>query len=154
MEPLLDGEVELTEDETLLRQITLPLWDDKKSQPASTSFGPMTADRGMPSFSRSTVVSAEESQGWHNANAAKESLAVWGCTVVDVLEASEPIKAETRSVDDSSVRPVEGRVKSPGHCYVDYRHLTKSEERHLRAQLLMRSLSYGEILGRAPKDPT
>lgn len=152
LEPLAEGEVELKDDETLFRQITVPMWDDKRSQPASVSFGPSTADQGMPSFARSSAVTAEESQRWHNENAAKESLAVWGCTVLEVIDSADTNGAQTRVVDDAAVPPPPGRPKSPGHCYVDYRHLTKDEERDLRAQLLMRALARGELLGRAPRE--
>lgn len=146
-EPLQSGEFELTEDETLLRQITPPLMNEKDSIPASTAFGPANIDKGMPSFARSTKVSPEESREWHNANARQPSLGVWGCSVSEVLASREPVGADTRSVDDARVETES--PKSPGHCYVDYRHLSKDERRLLRAELLMYAIDRGEILGAA-----
>lgn len=135
MLPLEQLEVLLTdESEVLYRQLTEPLYDPALKRPSSHAFGPKDADHGKPSFVRSSLVSAQDSRDWHTANAAKPSLAVWGCTVGAVNGEG------VRAVDDAAT-PGE---KSPGHAYVDYRSLSKPETKVIRAVLLAESLKLGE----------
>ena len=124
-------------DELLLRQITEPLMTDGK--PSSQAFGPSTSDKGAPSFSRRTKTTPTKSRAWHDANAAKPSLGVWACSTSEVDDAG------TRSVDDSGVPAAPGTKKAPGHCYVDYRHMAKSEERLVRSLLLAKALDRQEL---------
>jgi hypothetical protein len=134
--PLEEQEVHLTDGtEVLYRQLTEPLYDPAMKQPSSHAFGPKTADQGKPSFARSSVVTAQESRDWHTDNAAKPSLAVWGCTVGAVDD------QEVRAVDDSGTPG----TKSPGHAYVDYRGLSKPEEKAVRSALLAEALRLGEF---------
>jgi hypothetical protein len=136
MQPLDDREVLLEDgDEVLYRQLTEPLYDPTLKQPSSHAFGPKDADQGKPSFVRSSTVSAQESRDWHTANAAKPSLAVWGCTVGTVNGEA------LRAVDDSAM-PGD---KAPGHAYVDYRGLSKPEVKLVRSVLLAEALALGEF---------
>lgn len=136
---LVSGEILLdpVSEELLLRQITEPLMTDGK--PSSQAFGPSTADKGAPSFSRRTKTTPKKSREWHNANAAKPSLGVWACSTSEVHDAG------SRSVDDSGVPAIPGQKKAPGHCYVDYRHMAKSEERLVRSLLLAKALDRQEL---------
>jgi hypothetical protein len=133
---LADCEATLTDGEELLyRQVTEYNWDAQSNTPATQAFGPSPIDKGMASYSRSSVVSAEESRTWHNENASSHSMSVWGVSVQEVID------QQTRAVDDSGC-PGD---HSPGHCYVDFRHLAKKDERKFRGMLLARALARGEI---------
>ena len=134
------GEQELTKDEVLWRQVTKFIWDEEKRVPASNAFGPSTADEGRPSFSQSGKVTAQESRDWHQQNARSPSLSVWSVSVFDVL------KAKLRVIDDSAVpvRVGEGK-KAPGHCYADFRNLTRAERKNAYAILLREALRRGEV---------
>lgn len=133
--PLVSGEVQLSpSSELIYRQITPHLWSTDDATPALYSFGPQSSDRGKPSFSRSKKVTAKESFEWHNLNAHSKSNGVWACTV------DEACQAKLRVVDDSEV----GVAAAPGHCYVDYRGLSKSEERERRAILARFAISRGK----------
>ena len=48
-------------------------------------------------------------------------------------------------VDDASVPREPEEVRSPGHCFVDYRGLTRQERKDLRAHLYMCATARGEI---------
>ncbi|GEB66243.1 hypothetical protein SAT01_36910 [Sinomonas atrocyanea] len=135
---LLPEEVQLDGgSELLYRQITPPLMD--KGKPSSTAFGPATADEGKPSFARESKTTPQDARDWHTANAAKPSLGVWACSVEEVDAAN------TRAVDDSGVPPQPQQKVAPGHCYVDYRHLDKKDERKVRSALLAKALAREEI---------
>lgn len=125
--------------ELLYRQIPEHYWDPIAGKPSSAAFGPAGIDSGMPSFSRSARVNAQESRDWHQHNARSHSRGVWACTVEEVDA------ADTRSVDDSDCPSLPHKPRSPGHCYVDYRHLDKRGERIVRASLLAAALQRGEI---------
>ena len=132
--PLVSGENQLpSSDELIFRQITPQLWSGGDAAPALYSFGPQPSDKGKPSFSRSSKVSAQQSFEWHNKNAHSESHGVWACTVDEVCQ------AKLRVVDDSAVNA----GAAPGHCYVDYRSLSKAEERERRAILARFAISRG-----------
>lgn len=139
---LIEGEVEIepaddsAEDEFLFRQIPTHLWDARKGQIGVGAFGPLEADRGAPSFSRSSKVTAAQSFEWHNSNVKSTSLSVWACTVTDV------VKAGTRSIDDENAPLEAGKKRAPGHAYIDYRHLSKAEKKAIRAHLLMCAIDH------------
>ncbi len=124
-------------DEFLWRQITPIIWNGEKGQPKIDAFGPKTADMQKPSFSRSKLVTAKESFTWHNKHANSKSLAVWACRVSDCGQ------IDLQVIDDysNSSKP---KNMAPGHAYVDYRGLSKKEERDKRAELLMAALDYGQ----------
>jgi len=135
-EPLADCEAALTDwDELIYRQVTEYHWDAQSNTPATHAFGPSSIDKGKASYSRSSVVSAEASRMWHNQNAASHSKSVWGVSVREVID------QETRVVDDVGC-PGD---YAPGHCYVDFRHLAKTDERKVRGMLLARALARGEL---------
>lgn len=144
---LRDGEQEILpvagreDDELLWRQIADHSWDATYGQPGSNSFGPMPVDKGMPSFSRQSKVTAQESRTWHNENAKSPSKGVWACSV------SEVEKAKSRAIDDSETPEEPGAKRAPGHAFVDYRHLMSDRRARadLRAELLMYALERGEI---------
>lgn len=125
--------------ELLYRQVPEHYWDPIAGKPSSAAFGPATIDGGMPSFSRSKKVTAQGSRDWHQHNARSHSHGVWACTVEEVDA------ADTRSVDDSDCPSPPRKPRSPGHCYVDYRHFGKRGERIVRASLLAAALERGEI---------
>lgn len=135
---LLEGEQLMsTADELIFRQTTKHMFDDGKL--ATTAFGPTTADKGTPSYSRSTVVTAQEARDWHTRNARTRSLGVWAVTVGEVVE------SERYVVDDSKTHLPDNEKRAPGHCFVDYRGLTKQQERELRTNLYFRAIDRGEV---------
>lgn len=140
---LRDGESLITDvAEILYRQITEHMKDGDRV--ASTAFGPMPIDRDMPSFSRGSVVSAQQARDWHTQIAASPSLGVWAVTAGEVME------ARRWSIDDSGIPLAEDENRAPGHCYVDYRNLSRPQRKELRVQLWMRAMERGEI----PTDDT
>lgn len=136
------GEEEITNpDELIFRQITPHILCDKDGTPASHAFGPSTADQGKPSYSRESKVTPQEAFEWHNSQARSKSVGVWGCAITEVHTAN------LRAVDDSGV--ASNTPKAPGHCFVDFRGLTKQEIRNRRALLFRAALKRG-ILYPAP----
>jgi len=132
--------VERDKDELVYRHITAPLLSPDTRTPSSSAFGPKPIDKGKPSFIRSALVpSAQDARDWHTAHAAKPSLGVWACSV------SEVIGTGTQTIDDSAVTPPDGEVVAPGHCFVDYRHLNKSDERKVRSLLLAFAIGRKEL---------
>ncbi|MDD0856771.1 hypothetical protein NHF46_01030 [Arthrobacter alpinus] len=138
---LMSCEAELLEEETedLFRQVTAHHWDDQVGRPLAAAFGPSDSDQGKASYTRSTKVSAEDSRNWHNDNARSASKGVFKVTVDEV------VKASLRAVDDSGCPIPEGEKRAPGHCFVDFQHVKKKEERRLRAILYAKALAWGEI---------
>lgn len=134
-------EIELEQNEDLYRQIPTHLWDGQAGRPLASAFGPSDADKGKPSYSRSTLVSAQASRDWHNENARSTSRGVYKVTVDEV------VKADLKSFDDSKCPVPPGEKRAPGHCYVDFQHLAgdKKEERRLRGLLYARALAWGKI---------
>lgn len=106
---------------------------------ASTAFGPLPADQGMPSFSRSSVVTAQESRDWFSVNSGKISHAVYGVTVEEVIAAGTVV------VDDSACELAADEIRSPGHCFVNYRELSRPERKTVRAKLYMSAMDRKEI---------
>ena len=100
---------------------------------------PTTADKGTPSYSRSKVVTAQEARDWHTRNARTRSLGVWAVTVGEV------VKSKRYVVDDSKTPLPDNEKRAPGHCFVDYRGLTKQQERELRTNLYFRAIDRGEV---------
>ncbi|TWX34995.1 hypothetical protein ES689_14225 [Frigoribacterium sp. ACAM 257] len=141
-----DIAVELREGEQLMsdaeeiayRQITPRMFIDN-GQIASTAFGPNSSDNNMPSYSRSTLVSPQEARDWHNEYATSASQGVWGVTVGEVIASHSYV------VDDSASPQEQGEIRAPGHCFVDFRGLTRAQRKELRAQLLLHALERGEI---------
>lgn len=135
---LRDGESLITDvDEVLYRQITEHMKDGDRV--ASTAFGPMPIDRDMPSFSRGSLVSAQQARDWHTRIAASPSLGVWAITAGEVMEAGR------WSIDDSGTPLAQDENRAPGHCYVDYRNLSRPQRKALRGHLWMRAMERGEI---------
>lgn len=126
------------ENELIYRQITQHMIT-KDGQIGSHAFGASNADRGMPSYSRSTLVSAQDARNWHTANANSPSLSVWGLTVGEVAEVKRIV------VDDSGTPLPDGVLRAPGHCFIDLRNLTTDQIKSIRAVLLRAALQRGEI---------
>lgn len=149
-EQLTLGEIEISPqtisnpDELLYRQVTPSLWVKENGRPVSHAFGPQSADRGKPSYSRGSRVSAREAYDWHNENARSASHGVWACSVAEVYVAG------LCAVDDSATNT----NAAPGHCYVDFRGLSKSEERNMRSILyrfaIARGVQYPDSADLAP----
>lgn len=125
--------------ELLYRQVCAHIWDSQYGKPNLDSFGPQGSDKRKPSFSRSSIVTAQQSRDWHNANARSKSMGVWACSVVEIQEAG------TRGIDDSETPLLPGTKRAPGHAFVDYRHMTKPQIREVKAKLLMAALGRKEI---------
>lgn len=135
---LLDGEQLMSDgDELTYRQITKHLLDGEKV--ATSAFGPVTSDRRMPSFARKSIVTAQEARDWHTENAKSPSLGVWAVTV------AETVDADCYTVDDSKTPLASGEKRAPGHCFVDYRGLSKQTEREVRTKLYWAAMARGEI---------
>jgi hypothetical protein len=136
---LAEGEtLVVAEHEVLFRQLTRHLIS-ADGLPASHAFGPGNSDRGRASYSRSSVVTAQQARDWHCAVASSPSLAVWGVTVGEVVEQGRPV------VDDSAAPAVSDQNRAPGHCFVDFNGLTKHEIKDVRTELYWRALERGEI---------
>ena len=124
-------------DELIYRQITAHMMDG--SQIATTAFGPMPADNNMPSYSRSSVVGPQDARDWHTRNAPNPSLGVWAVAVAEVIE------AERHVIDASAAALDASNKRAPGHCFVDYRGLSRVERKTLRSRLWFRAVERGEI---------
>lgn len=124
-------------DELIYRQITAHMMDG--NQIATTAFGPMPADSDMPSYSRSSVVEPQDARDWHTRNAPSPSLGVWALAVAEVIE------AERHVIDDSAVALDASNMRAPGHCFVDYRGLSRVERKTVRSRLWFRAVERGEI---------
>lgn len=141
-----DIDVELAEGEVLVvdpleliyRQITESMVAGGGVQ--TYAFGASDADKGKPSYARSSVVTAQESRDWHNQHARNKSIAVFALTVDEVYE------EELLVIDDTACRLPPGLVRSPGHCYIDMRRLTKVELKSVRFRLHERAMKRGEVL--------
>lgn len=135
---LLEGEQLITGgDELLFRQATKHMYDG--DQLATTAFGPTSADAGRPSYSRSSVVAPQDARDWHTLNAKTPSLSVWALSVREVI-------GEGRYAVDDANAPIQGGTeRAPGHCFVDFRGLTKPRVRELRAKFYFRAVQRGEI---------
>lgn len=129
-------------DELIYRQITAHMMDG--DQIATTAFGPMPADSDMPSYSRASLVNAQDARDWHTRNAPSPSRGVWALAVAEVIE------VERYVIDDSAVALDANQKRAPGHCFVDYRGLTRAEKKTLRSQLWFRAVERGEV----PTKPT
>ena len=139
---LTQGEEIMTDSgEMMYRQLTIYTYDEVNEQPSMNAFGPSDSDVGKPSFVRSTQTTPQAAQAWHNQNAQTPSVGVWQVSVGDVEDVG------LRAVDDQAVPPPPGaKPRSPGHCFADYRHLGKSEERKLRGLVLARALGHGKVI--------
>ncbi len=136
---LLDGEQLLSDAKELAYRQIAPHMLVDEGKVATTAFGPNTADKGRPSFSRSTVLSAQESRDWHTQNARSPSSGVYGVTVGEVIESGRYV------VDDSGCPIPDGAIRAPGHCFVDFRGLERPLMKELRARLYMHAMARGEI---------
>lgn len=135
---LLEGESLMSAvEERIYRQITALMIDGE--QIATTAFGPATIDRDMPSFTRSTIRSAQEARNWHSQHANRASVGVYAVTVGEVIDGRRHV------VDDSAKPLAEGEVRAPGHCFVDYRGMSRPAKKELRAHLWLKAIARGEI---------
>jgi hypothetical protein len=135
---LRDGESLMSdEDELVYRQITVHMMDGE--QIATTAFGPMPSDNGMPSFSRSSLTNPQDARDWHTRNVPSPSLGVWALAVGEVLEAGR------YTIDDSGAPLVPDNKRAPAHCFVDYRGMLRLERKTLRGRLWFRAIERGEM---------
>ena len=142
--PLVLGEAEISDDpaELLFRQVTPRVWVSEEGKPAKDAFGPKSVDKGKPSYSRASKVTAEDAYEWHNLNANSPSVGTWACSLEEVNGAN------LSAVDDSAAAT--SSPQAPGHCYVDFRNMTKREERDKRAIMLRAALARGIVYPDAP----
>lgn len=122
--------------ELIFRQITKHLI--KGNQIGSPAFV-SSPDNGTPSYSRSSIVTAQQSRDWHTANAKSPSLAVCALAVEDVAS------LDINVIDDSSRPLATEEIRAPGHCFVDCRNLSKMEMTNLRGNLLRFAHKHGFI---------
>jgi hypothetical protein len=135
---LLEGEQLMSNaGELVYRQMTQHMFDGDKLK--TEAFGPSSADRDMPSYARSTETTPQESRDWHTQNAKSRSLGVWGVTVGEAIESGRHV------VDDSQRPPYEDKRRAPGHCFVDFRGLSRPHKRELRARLYFYATDRGEL---------
>lgn len=122
--------------EHIYRQITKHLLHgDAISSQAFLS----SVDKGAPSYSRSSIVSAQESRNWHTVFATSPSLAVCTVTVEEVSSLS------LNSIDDSGKALEEDSNRAPGHCYLDCRSIGKREMINIRSNLLRFAIVHGIV---------
>jgi hypothetical protein len=131
-----------TADELIYRQITEHL--KHGDQVATHAFTGPSSEGFTPSYSRSSVVSAQDSRDWHTRRGHSPSLGVWAVTIQEVVGAA------SRAIDDSRRPLAEGEVRAPGHCFVDARGRDKLAVKELRAALWEAAMRRGEIPTRAP----
>lgn len=144
---LLEGEQLMSDAEELAYRQMAPHMFSDDGKIASTVFGPSAADNGKPSYSRESRVSAQEARDWYARNARKPSLGVYAVSVGEVIDSGR------YAVDDSECALPEGEKRAPGHCFVDFRGLTKWQKKDLRALLHMHAMERGEIpTEAAPED--
>lgn len=125
-------------DELALRQITE--WMAPDGAILTHVFGPSTADQGMPSYSRDSVVDAQTARDWHNGRPnGSRSVGVWAVSVEEVIAAGRHV------IDDSAAPTAPDAVRAPGHCYVDFRGLPKPDVKSIRYLLWQRAMERGEI---------
>ena len=135
---LLEHEQLMSEaDELIYRQITAHMRDG--DQIRTDAFGPSTADASKPSYARSSITSPQDARDWHTRIARSPSTGVWAVSV------GEAIASGRHVVDDSAVPLVGEEKRAPGHCFIDFRGLTKAQERELRTKLYFRAVARGEI---------
>lgn len=141
------GEIEIKGDsaELLYRQITPHIWVSDDGVPANHAFGPLPIDKGKPSYSRESKTEPQTSFEWHNDNANSPSHGVWACSVEEVNQAS------LAAIDDSGVTV--NPPQAPGHCYVDFRGLSRGERKDRRSILLRAALARGLVYPDAPVIP-
>ena len=127
--PIAEGEIELSEkanaSELLWRQIH-PKYTDRGII-TEQAFQPGSSDPKRLSCSRESL---QTPQGAYEHHTAKLELQSAGTAAVSVEEA---ISAGTRPVDDSQVQTQV--PPTPGHTYLDYRALTKTERSFARDEL-------------------
>lgn len=124
-------------DEHVYRQICGHMYDDEKL--TSRAFGTATADDGKPSYTRSSATTAQEARDWHNRHANARSLAVMALAVAEVVGTGRV------AIDDSRTALRTDEVRPNGHCYIDFRNLTRAQRRDISAQLLRFALRRGPI---------
>jgi hypothetical protein len=142
---LTSTDVELADGETLVdeatelvyRQVTAFLIDNGKV--ATHAFTGPRSEGGMPSYARSSLVTAQDSRDWHTSHANSPSVGVWA------LQVSEVVLAGSHVTDDSRRQPRDGEMQAPGHCYVNARGLDRLALKELRAKLWQAAMNRGEV---------
>ena len=129
------------QDELIYRQITKHMLDPSGAVATHAYTGESSGD-GQPSYSRSSVVSAQESRDWHTRNSRSPSLGVRGLTVGEVVVAKRWV------VDDSAAPLNPDEMRAPGHCYVNAVGLDRVTLKSLRAILWNAANRRGEIATR------
>lgn len=130
--PLVDSEVELTEDgEHLWRQVA-PAYLEQDGTLSSLVFRPMSKDNRMLSVFRESIITAKQAHD----NRVESGRASLGTLAVSVGQVRD--EAELRAVDNSAA----GEDMPAGHGYIDFRPLTK-QQTNSAAEVL---LSSGERL--------
>ncbi|MBH0083313.1 hypothetical protein [Salinibacterium sp. SWN167] len=143
---LLEGEQLMSDsDELAYRQVAPHMLEDD-GKIATTAFGPNSSDNNKPSFSRQREVSPQAARDWHDEYANSPSRGVWAVSVGEVVASGRYV------VDDSKCALDPGALRAPGHCFVDFRGLSKLQRKELRAMLHMHAMRRGEIPTEAAKE--
>jgi hypothetical protein len=126
-------------DELLWRQINPAFVDGGKV--TSQAFTPTEKDRGELSTNRSSKVTAEAAFRHYTEIQGHKSVGVYAVSVDEVLS------VELRAVDDFAT---EEGAKSPGHAYIDFKHIEATKRRKkiggkLRDLAESRGWQYGPV---------
>ena len=101
-------------------------------------------DSDEPSYTQSTIVTAQESRDWHTKHSKSPSLQVRAVTVREVVQ------SECLVIDDTKAPLEADEIRAPGHCYVDARKLDRVTLKSLRAILWNLANGRGEIPTKEP----
>ncbi|MBN0975440.1 MULTISPECIES: hypothetical protein [unclassified Gordonia (in: high G+C Gram-positive bacteria)] len=129
--PLQPCEVLMTDpDEVFYRQVRINDVDVDNGEVRPLAFKTSSNDDGKLSGTRSSKRSAEQAfYDRKTVNPGSTSIGTWGVTVGEVISAG------SRCIDDSDCPPPPGSTTPPGHCYIDFRGLDKTERSDLRDDL-------------------
>lgn len=141
-----EGESLMSEAEELIyRQITRFLRAEDGTVATHAFTGSASKSNGpKPSYTRSSIVTAQDSRDWHTRNAKSPSCGVWALAVGEVVLANGTV------IDDSKSPLAPGKIRAPGHCFIDLRDVDKLELKSLRAKLWHAAMDRGEIPTREP----
>jgi hypothetical protein len=127
------GLLELTDDSEWLHRQVSPSWLVDGGRPSSQTWKPTPKDGGELSVYRGSVfVDAKSAFDFHCSTLGLRSVGVAGVTVRDVREAG------TKVFDDSARGDV-----SKGHSFVDFREMSKKEQKLVQGALQERALRHG-----------
>lgn len=131
------GEVEMANTEEVCLRVCSPGWISEGRMPSSQLFGDFPKDSGKLSCVQGSKSTAEAAFKDFTERLGLNAQSVWGVTVGEVTGLNQVTErvVKSRVVDDSSL-PDPENTRMHHHCYIDQRHLSKSQKRKLRNKLL------------------